>query len=305
MQALWMLLATTFFAFMGVGIKAASPYYSAAELVFYRGVISALLLFALARYQGVTLKTRHPGMHAWRSLIGVTSMGGWFYTIGILPLATSITLNYMSSIWVATFIVGGTLLAWRPNGSGPSPLSQIPLASTVVLGFIGVLMLLRPSVHGGDQAFAGLIGLFAGMMAAFAYMTVVALARVGEPETRTVFYFAIGCAIAGGIAALLTGLSPFNWRGAIWLPPIGITAALAQLCLTRAYSRAQGQSGTLFVANLQYSGIIFSSILGLLVFDERIPMLGWFGMLLIIFSGIVASILRTRLAPRMPTATQR
>jgi len=247
----------------------------------------------------VTLKTRYPGMHAWRSLIGVISMGGWFYAIGFLPLATAVTLNYMSSIWIATFIVGGSLLAWRPLRPGPSPLAQGPLSLTVLIGFAGVLMIMRPSID-NSQMFAGLIGLLSGMLAAFAYMQVVALARVGESETRTVFYFAVGCCLAGGLVALATGLSPWNWQGAIWLLPVGILAAMAQLCMTRAYSRSQGHMGTLLVANLQYSGIIFSSILGMLVFAEHIPPIGWAGMGLIILSGVLASILRARVAPQVP-----
>ncbi|MFT4192677.1 MAG: DMT family transporter [Comamonas sp.] len=297
MQALWMLIAALLFALMGVCVKLASPYYSPAELVFYRGLIGAALLALLARRQGVTLRTDHAGMHAWRSLVGVTSMGGWFYSIAHLPLATSITLNYMSSIWIAAFIIGGALLAWRPGGT--SPLSHAPLGCTVMLGFTGVLMMLRPTLD-ANQLFAGLIGLLAGMLAAFAYMQVVALARVGEPENRTVFYFAAGCALAGGGVALASGLSPWDWRGAVWLIPIGVLAACAQLCMTRAYSRSQGQLGTLFVANLQYSGIIFSSFLGMLVFDERIAPIAWAGMALIMVSGILASVLRVRLSPSRP-----
>ncbi|KAF1022524.1 MAG: Riboflavin transporter [Paracidovorax wautersii] len=300
MQALWMLLATLLFALMGVCVKLASPYYTTAELIFYRGIIGVMVLALLARSQGESLRTRYPGMHAWRSLIGVTSMGGWFYTIGYLPLATAVTLNYMSSIWIAAFIVGGALLALRPLKHETSPLrAQGPLAVTVILGFIGVLLMMRPSFE-PTQLFAGMVGLLAGLLAAFAYLQVVALARVGEPETRTVFYFALGCAIAGGGAALAGGLSPWNWRGAIWLIPVGVLAALAQLCMTRAYARSQGHLGMLFVVNLQYSGIIFSSMLGLLIFAEYLPPIAWAGMALIIVSGVLASILRARVVPSVP-----
>jgi hypothetical protein len=56
-------------------------------------------------------------MHAWRSTIGVFSLGAWFYAIAYLPLATAMTLNYMSSVWIAAFLVGGALLNWRPTRS--------------------------------------------------------------------------------------------------------------------------------------------------------------------------------------------
>ncbi|RYF68428.1 MAG: EamA/RhaT family transporter, partial [Comamonadaceae bacterium] len=99
MQALWMVLAALIFATMGVCVKIASVWFSSAELVFYRGLIGIVFLALLARSRGVSLATRYPGMHAWRSLIGVVSLGAWFYAIAHLPLATSMTLNYMSSVW--------------------------------------------------------------------------------------------------------------------------------------------------------------------------------------------------------------
>ena len=206
MQALWMVLAAFLFASMGVCVKIASAHFNAAELVCYRGLIGIVILWLLARSQRVTLATRYPGMHAWRSLVGVASLGAWFYAIAHLPLATAMTLNYMSSVWIAAFLVGGTLLAWRPSAASPRPAFQGPLVLTVLTGFVGVVMMLRPSLD-QNQAFAGLIGLMSGMTAAFAYMQVVALSRLGEPESRTVFYFAVGSAVAGGLALLLTGTS--------------------------------------------------------------------------------------------------
>ena len=93
MQALWMVLAALLFASMGVCVKLASDWFTSAELVFWRGVIGVVFLWLLARRQGVSLATRYPGMHAWRSLIGVLSLGAWFYAIANMPLATAMTLN--------------------------------------------------------------------------------------------------------------------------------------------------------------------------------------------------------------------
>lgn len=298
MQALWMVLAAFFFATMGVCVKIASDHFNAAELVFYRGVLGMLFLGALARSRGITLKTRFPLMHAWRSLIGVISLGAWFYSIAHLPLATAMTLNYMSSIWIAAFVVGGALLAWRP-GQGSGPPLQGALVMTVIAGFAGVVMMLRPSI-GHDQLFAGLIGLFSGLTAAFAYMQVMALSRVGEPETRTVFYFAAGSAVAGGLAMPVAGISPLTWPAALWLIPLGVLASLGQLCMTRAYATAKTHRGTLVVANLQYSGIVFAGLYSVLLFGDMIPAIGWAGMALIVASGVVATILRDRAAPDAP-----
>lgn len=301
MQALWMVLAAFLFASMGVCVKIASDSFNAAELVFYRGLISVVLMWTLARSQGVALGTQYPGMHAWRSLIGVFSLGAWFYAIGHLPLATAMTLNYMSSVWIAAFFIGGALLAWRPSATNPRPALQGPLVLTVLVGFAGVVMMLRPTIgQTQEQIFAGLIGLMSGMTAAFAYMQVVALSRIGEPETRTVFYFAVGSAVAGGGAVAVAGASAWPGWPALWLLPIGVLASGGQLCMTKAYASARTQRGTLVVANLQYSGIVFASFYSVLLFGDRIPTIGWIGMALIVGSGIVATILRASAAPDTP-----
>ena len=257
----------------------------------------------LARSRGVSLRTAYPGMHAWRSLIGVTSLGAWFYAIAKLPLATSMTLNYMSSVWIAAFLVGGALLAWVPvPGRDPRtqrPPLQGPLVLTVLAGFGGVVLMLRPTL-GADQGFAALVGLMSGLTAAFAYMQVMALSRIGEPETRTVFYFALGGAVAGGLATLLTGFSAWHWQHALWLLPVGVLASLGQLCMTRAYSTAKTESGTLLVANLQYSGIVFAAVYSVVLFGDRIDTMGWAGMALIVASGIAGTILRQRTVPKAP-----
>lgn len=288
MQALWMLLAAFLFATMGVCIKYAASSFNSMELVFYRGVVGVIFMFALARLRGVKLSTQYPWMHMWRSLIGVLSLSAWFYALAHLPLATAMTLNYMSSVWIAAFLVGGALLLGRGQAQGP-------LVMTVLTGFAGVVLLLRPTVD-QNQAFAGLLGLLSGIGAAFAYMQVMALGKMGEPDERTVFYFAVGTVIAGLIGMAGVGVSPWNWQGSAWLLPIGLLASAGQLCMTRAYSRGS----TLVVASLQYSGIVFSVVYSLLLFGDQIPTMGWVGMGLIVTSGVAATILRARAVPNSP-----
>jgi len=295
MQALWMLVASLAFATMAVCIKYASAWFNAAELVFYRGLIGMLLMWLWARSRREPLATRYPGMHAWRSVVGVIALGAWFYAIAGLPLATAMTLNYMSSVWIAAFLVGGTLIAWNPRAGAPLPARQGALALTVLAGFAGVVMMLRPTLD-QNQMFAGVVGLMSGMMAAFAYLQVMALGKLGEPESRTVFYFAVGSAVAGGLGMLVAGVSPWDWHHALWLLPVGLLASLGQLCMTRAYS----QGATLVVASLQYSGIVFGAIYSLLLFGDDIPLIGWIGMAVIVASGIAATVLRARAAPDSP-----
>ena len=78
MRALWMVLAALIFAVMSVCVKFASQDFNTAEIVFYRGLVSMLLLALLARQSGVSLATSYPREHAWRSFVGVVSMGAWF-----------------------------------------------------------------------------------------------------------------------------------------------------------------------------------------------------------------------------------
>jgi S-adenosylmethionine uptake transporter len=295
MQALWMVAGSFFFATMAVCVKYASAWFTASELVFYRGLLGMLFMWLLARGQGVTLATSYPAMHAWRSLVGVLSLGAWFYALAELPLATAMTLNYMSSVWVAAFLIGGALLAWNPRKGGPGPLGQGPLVLTVLAGFAGVILMLRPTID-QNQLFAGVIGLLSGLTAAFAYMQVMALGKIGEPESRTVFYFAVGSAVAGGVGMAIGSVSPWNWAHAWWLLPVGLLASLGQLCMTRAYSHG----ATLVVASLQYSGIVFGAIYSVTLFGDRIPLSGWAGMLFIVASGVGATVLRARTAPDAP-----
>jgi S-adenosylmethionine uptake transporter len=291
MQALWMVLGAFFFATMGVGVKVASGSFSTFEIVFYRGVISIAFLVVLLRAHGTSLRTPVPLMHAWRSALGGFSLGAWFFAIAHLPLATAMTLNYMSGIWVAAFIVGGAILFGKAERQGP-------LLATVLLGFVGVVLTLRPTLD-QNQLFAGLLGLLSGISASLAYLQVTAMGRLGEPVERTVFYFAVGTAVVGSAGMLFTGFTPLDqitWQAAAWLVPIGVLASLGQWCMTRAYSHGH----TLVVASLQYSGIVFAALYSLLLFGDKIPLIGWLGMTLIVASGVAATILRERALPDTP-----
>jgi drug/metabolite transporter (DMT)-like permease len=204
------------------------------------------------------------------------------------------TLNYMSSVWIAAFLIGGALLTWNPRANG-ALLQQGPLVLAVLAGFAGVVLMLRPTID-QQQLFAGVVGLLSGLTAAFAYMQVMALGRIGEPESRTVFYFAVGSTVAGAAGMLVSGVSPWHWEHAAWLIPVGLLASLGQWCMTRAYSHG----ATLVVASLQYSGIVFGVFYSVVLFGEVIEPMGWLGMGLIVASGVAATVLRERAAPNAP-----
>lgn len=282
-----MVLATFLFATMGVCVKLASEFYAASEIVMYRGLVGMTMMALLCRQQRIGLKTRVPGMHLWRSISGVTSLSLWFYAIGKLPLATAMTLNYMSSVWMALFLLGGAVLM------GAQKLDWRLMAS-VLLGFAGVALILRPTLD-QQQLWHGLAGLLSGMLAAMAYLQVTALGRAGEPELRVVFYFSLGGALAGAVITAVTqgGLQTHTLWGATLLLAVGLLATTAQVLLTRAYSIGR----PLVNACLQYLGIVFSFIYGMLLFKDALTWPATIGMLLIIGAGVAATLLRSRVAP--------
>jgi S-adenosylmethionine uptake transporter len=291
MGALWMVLAAFFFATMAMGVKMASHSFGLFELVFFRGFVSILFMGMVMRLRGTAVRTSVPMMHLTRNVAGVMSLSCWFYAIAHLPLATAMTLNYMSSVWVAAFVIGGALLYGKADKQGP-------LMFTVLMGFAGVVLTLRPTFD-HDQLFAGVIGLMSGMVSALAYMQVAALGKMGEPDERTVFYFSIGTCTVGLAGVAFNGITPWDavrWQDAAWIVPIGVLASLGQWCMTRAYRKG----ATLVVASMQYSGIVFASVYSIALFGDHIAPMGWLGIAVIMASGLLATLMRTKVMPDTP-----
>lgn len=282
-SAPWLIVIASFlFATMGVCVKLASNQYAPGEIVFYRGLTGAVMMWALARWQGGALRSPVASMHFWRSLCGVTALCLWFYSISMLPLATAMTLNYLSAVWMALFLVGSAAVAGRGR-------VDPRLIVTVLVGFAGVALILHPTIE-QRQFWYGLMGLLSGMLAAAAYLQVMALGRIGEPEYRVVFYFSIGGICAGALTLLGTGLHPHTVKGVALLITVGALATVAQLLLTRAYRTGR----PLVLASLQYLAIAFAFGYGVLVFGEHVTALSLLGMVLIVVAGLCATQLRGR-----------
>jgi drug/metabolite transporter (DMT)-like permease len=137
MSASWLVVFASFlFATMGVCVKLASAHYGSGEIVMYRGLIGALMIGAVCRWRGESLRTALPAQHFLRSLTGVVALCLWFYAIGKLPLATAMTLNYTSSLWLALFLLGGAMvLRTQPVDAR--------LVVAALAGFVGVVLVLR------------------------------------------------------------------------------------------------------------------------------------------------------------------
>lgn len=276
MNALWIITASFFFACMGVCAKFGVSAFSTAELVFYRSFIAFLFIAGYVAVRRPPLRTPHLGIHVGQSLVGVGAVMMLFTALGSLPLATAMTLNYTSPIFLALMLA---LLA-------PEHM-RFSLSMTLVAGFVGVLLLLQPT-FAENQWTGALLGLGSGILGGWAFYNLRRLGQLNEPEWRTVFYFLLISSLAGLCWVVTSsGFRAFGLKDAAVLLGIGGFGIAGQICLTIAYKGGK----TLMTANLSYSTVVFSCLFGILFWHEALPLLSWVGMALVIASGVVSSLL--------------
>lgn len=272
MQSLWMIAASFLFACMGVCVKLAAETHSAVEITFYRSAIALGLMALLVRARGVRLATPHWRWQITRGVVGFSALFSYFFAITLLPLATAVTLNYTSAIFLALYLA---LAGWRMRRR---------MLAALGLGLVGVALLLRPTLH-AEQWLGGLIGLGSGVLAGMAYFSVRELGARGEPETRTVFYFSLVATVCSAGWLVFGELHAVDARSGLILFGVAAFATLAQLAMTRAYTRGK----TLMSAALAYSTVVFSSLAGVLIWGEVLPAAAWGGIALIVASGLAAT----------------
>jgi len=268
-----MLVAGFFFAAMALFVKLGSAHFEAIELGFYRsfGAFAFIAAYVVAGRRRVW--NPHMGTHLLRSLAGTVGIITYFYGISNLPLATATTLNYTSPLFLAvatTVVLREKFSPW--------------LIVAIVLGFSGVAMLLQPTFAAGKEG-AAMVGLFSGLAASWAYLGVRTLSQQGEPEWRILFWF--GTFGTLGCAAWQLSFSTFHrvgWDNVGILLGIGVLGTLAQLAMTRAYRTAN----TLVVGSLSYSTIVFSTLFMVAFWDDRLSVVGWSGIVVIVASGLIA-----------------
>ena len=268
-----MVAAAFLFACMGVCVKFAAVRYSAAEIVFWRSVVALALMVAIVRFQGVAFATTHWRLQVFRGASGFLSLLLYFYAIVLLPLATAVTLNYTSPLFLIIFLAAFSGV--RLRGA---------MLLTLLAGFLGVVWLLRPTLA-EDQWLGGLAGLGSGVLAGLAYYNVRALGQLGEPEARTVFYFSLLSAVCGAIWMAFFEFHPLDLQGVLLLLGVGFFATGAQLAMTRAYRRGHALAS----ASLAYSAVLFASVFGVVFWNERVGPDGILAMAVIAGSGVLAT----------------
>lgn len=274
MTSSWMLVSGFLFAASGVFIKLGAQWFDAAEMAFYRSILTFVSVLAVIAVRGGNPWPGPAiGTHLVRGTMGAISLVGYFYAMTMLPLATAQTLNYTSPLFlaIATTLVMGERFSRT-------------LLAAVLLGFVGIAILLRPSFATGQEAPA-LIGLFSGAFASWAYLAVRSLGRAGEPDWRIVLWFGfVASVLSAGWQLATSTFHPVGWDNAWIIVGVGVTGTLAQLAMTRAYSAGN----TLVSGALSYSTIVYATIFTIVIWDEKLSPLAWAGMAIIVASGLLA-----------------
>lgn len=280
MKSLWMLSASFFFSLMAVFVKMGASDFGSLELIFYRSIAGVALLYTFIRMKGYSIKTPHLWGHFKRSFIGTVSMSIWFFSLTMLPIGTSMTLNYTSPLFMALFVFIVSLYRKEPIQWG--------LMATIALGFLGVILVFQPSL-GAGQEFGALLALTSGFLGSIAYWQIKELGQMNEPSWRIVFYFTIFGTLYGLLGCLLFegGLSPVTADNVWYLLGIAICATLAQCSLTMAF----GQGNLLLSSCLQFSAIVVAEIMGVIFFSDPISLMTSMGILVIMIAGVASTVL--------------
>ena len=169
------------------------------------------------------------------------------------------------------------------------------LGLAILAGFIGICLILRPSVNGEQLPWA-MLGLTAGALGPIIFFQIKQLGRLREPSYRIVFYFSLVGTIWGfaGTLALEHGLGLHSMQTMLGLLGVGSVAILAQLSMTRAYA----YGNMMLSACLQFATIPLSEILSAIVFHETLPPVALAGMGLILISGCSATVITKRMEQR-------
>jgi len=244
--------------------------YSLLQFVLLRSVIAIMILLAIApRFGGIrTLRTKEIGWHVVRSLFAIGAMFGFFYGLARMPLVNALTLGYTAPLIVTALsaIFLDDKVGWRRW-------------TAVVIGFAGVLVMLRPGR--GELSFAAV----AVLVAAFCYACqAITARRLGGTESTLAlsFYVVIGplivsCAFFDTGSWLTPDLS--GWVLVVGAATCSIVAWVGFINGYRAVSPAT-------LAPLEYTALIAGAIAGFLIWGEVPDRWVIVGAMIIISSGI-------------------
>ncbi len=260
--ALWLLASAIMFTFTGVLVKTLGETLHPFEISLFRGLVAlAVILPIFARTGGISagMKTQIPLLQMTRGVVGSLAMFLGFYAIVALPLADAQAISFSRNLFLvplAAFILAEAV--------GPRR------AIAAAIGFIGVLIMLRPGMEsgmesGGDEA-AMILSL--GAAAALGHAFLVALATVlvniasrYDGPVTLMFYTNIVSVTLIAIPTIFVWQTP-NMTELAMLVAMGVLATASHNCFIRAF--AMGEASV--IAPVDYSRLIFAALAGWLVF---------------------------------------
>ena len=243
-------LAAFGFAGMFACLKALGPGFSPVQTVFFRSAFAFIPLMPLMWHTGWdVVRTNRPWSHAKRVGAGLLSMGCFFYAVGYLPLAALTAVTFTMPLFLTLLSVPllGERVGWRR-------------AAATIVGFAGVLLIIRPGVGGVDWIYG--IALVGAALYALAVVFVRQLGQT-EPAIRTFFYYSFCSAVASGLVLPFVWVEP-TLREWLLLITLGIVGGLAQYAMVEAYRHAAAT----IVAPFEYTQIVWATGLGILLFAE-------------------------------------
>ena len=285
MPALLMFIASALFSVQGGLVKHALATLGAVELVFFRSAVVALCAFAYLRSRRLGVRSVRLREQLALAVAGSASLLCYFISISVLPLGTATALTYTAPIFLAVLVI--------VTGMQRPPLLAL---AAVLAGFAGVWLLLRPSVFGQDWLVVA-VGLFSGALGGVAYLIISRLSSAGESEWVTTLYFSLGGCLLSGAALVVIGFSIHDWEEVALMIAIGVLATFAQVAVAGAYRYGR----PLIPATLSYATVVFSTLIGVWFWGERLGLDVWLGITLVVVSSAVATVKQASLG-RSPVA---
>jgi len=279
-----MLLASFFFALMGGFAKVLSGLMPPVEVVFFRNLVGVVIVGISLYKTPMQGQGGKPWLLFFRGFVGFLSLMAFFYNIATISLANAITFSYTAPIFTALFA------AWFLKESIGW---QGWLA--VGVGFVGIVFVMQPS--GFALTKNDILGLLSGVGAGLAYTSVRELKRYYDTRAIVLSFMAIGT--VGPLVLMV--LSPYvhtttfdfmlgafvmpSLEAWVYIVAMGGLATLSQTLMTRAY----GGTRAGIVGAVSYSNVLFSMVIGLVLGDAFPNLLGLFGIMLVIFGGILVA----------------
>ncbi len=226
--------------------------YSLEQFVFLRSLIGVAIFLLLARQFGglASLKTNRWGWHLLRTLLAVGAMFGFFYGISRMPLVDALTLGFTAPLILTALSVPmlGEHVGWRRW-------------TAVSMGFIGVLIILRPGAQ--QISLAHLSVLFAAFCYAFLAVTARKLATTESSYSMSIYV------VTGPLLISSTMLGQNGWQipdttGWILFVVAGACSVVAWIGIIGGYRRASPA----MLAPFEYTALIGGAIAGYLIWDE-------------------------------------